>query len=268
MKNLHQKKKKNLHQEEGAGVFTTEGPGKISLLSLMPRVRGGRDMDVQTPDVPPEPDAVRSSARACLKCMSKPTEMEDDEELESAVLNISPSKLQLQLPSAALSVPPPDTKQLPPVDAPASPAQKTPVPLPKELVFLVPEQSTKRPVSTAEEWYSVLTDCSTVISSPVCRTPAVEECGKDENLSFSETTSYSVPHTAETSHAKVSLRERWLLSPLFFYQQGPIRYFYGSTKVFKAYSAEGLKNPRMPFQDFMDRSVVNIYSLVVNTYLI
>ncbi|KAK3542039.1 hypothetical protein QTP86_011342 [Hemibagrus guttatus] len=79
--------------------------------------------------------------------------MEDDDELESAMLNISPSKLQLQLHFAALSVPPPDTKQLPPVDAPASPTQKTPVPLPKELVFLLPEQSafaqTKRPISTA-----------------------------------------------------------------------------------------------------------------------
>ncbi|XP_029026750.1 uncharacterized protein LOC114867838 [Betta splendens] len=36
----------------------------------------------------------------------------------------------------------------------------------------------------------------------------------------------------------------------FFYQQGPIRYFYCSTKVFKAYAAEGLTNPKMPFADF------------------
>ncbi|KAK2863731.1 hypothetical protein Q7C36_002885 [Tachysurus vachellii] len=38
----------------------------------------------------------------------------------------------------------------------------------------------------------------------------------------------------------------------FFYQQGLVRYFYCSTKVFKAYSGEGLTNPRMPFQDFME----------------
>ncbi|KAK2905454.1 hypothetical protein Q8A67_007253 [Cirrhinus molitorella] len=38
----------------------------------------------------------------------------------------------------------------------------------------------------------------------------------------------------------------------FFYQQGPVRYFYCSTKVFTTYSAEGLTNQRMPFQDFME----------------
>lgn len=35
-----------------------------------------------------------------------------------------------------------------------------------------------------------------------------------------------------------------------FYQQGPIRYYYCSTKVFKAYSAEGLTNPLMAFEEF------------------
>ncbi|XP_026215335.1 uncharacterized protein LOC113161747 [Anabas testudineus] len=32
--------------------------------------------------------------------------------------------------------------------------------------------------------------------------------------------------------------------------QGPVRYFYCSTKVFKAYGGEGLTNPKMPFEDF------------------
>ncbi|XP_056286499.1 uncharacterized protein LOC130204037 isoform X2 [Pseudoliparis swirei] len=36
----------------------------------------------------------------------------------------------------------------------------------------------------------------------------------------------------------------------FLYQQGPVRYFYCSTKVFKTYGAEGLTNPKMPFNDF------------------
>ncbi|KAG7334446.1 hypothetical protein KOW79_002853 [Hemibagrus wyckioides] len=72
----------------------------------------------------------------------------------------------------SLSVPPPDIKQLPPVDAPALPAQKTPVPLPKELMFLVPEQSastqTKRPVST--------TDSSTsALGSSVCSPPPPQQ---------------------------------------------------------------------------------------------
>ncbi|XP_073327378.1 uncharacterized protein [Pagrus major] len=35
-----------------------------------------------------------------------------------------------------------------------------------------------------------------------------------------------------------------------FYQQGPVRYHYCSKKVFKAYSAEGLTNPSMPFAEF------------------
>ncbi|XP_028295554.1 uncharacterized protein LOC114457750 [Gouania willdenowi] len=35
-----------------------------------------------------------------------------------------------------------------------------------------------------------------------------------------------------------------------FYQKGPIRYFYCSTKVFKAYCAEGLANPIMTFEEF------------------
>ncbi|GAA6084800.1 uncharacterized protein LOC113072108 [Tachysurus ichikawai] len=40
---------------------------------------------------------------------------------------------------------------------------------------------------------------------------------------------------------------------LFSPQQGPVRYFYCSTKVFKAYSGEGLtKDPRMAFQNFME----------------
>ncbi|RVE58524.1 hypothetical protein OJAV_G00210220 [Oryzias javanicus] len=36
----------------------------------------------------------------------------------------------------------------------------------------------------------------------------------------------------------------------FFYQQGPVRYFYCSTKVFQTYNAEGLTNPKMVFEDF------------------
>ncbi|GAA6098530.1 uncharacterized protein LOC116715905 [Tachysurus ichikawai] len=42
----------------------------------------------------------------------------------------------------------------------------------------------------------------------------------------------------------------------FFYQQGPVRYFYCSTKVFKAYSGEGLTKPRMAFQDFMETEFI------------
>ncbi len=38
----------------------------------------------------------------------------------------------------------------------------------------------------------------------------------------------------------------------FFYQQGSVRYFYCSTNVFKTYGGDGLTNPRMPFQDFME----------------
>ncbi|XP_058271132.1 uncharacterized protein LOC131368917 isoform X2 [Hemibagrus wyckioides] len=84
------------------------------------------------------------------------------------------------------------------------------VPLLKELMFLVPEQSaatqTKRPVSTA--------DRRTVESSPVC-SQIIEDCGKDENLSSSETTSYSVPHRAEASHGAVHLSVS--LMKLFFF---------------------------------------------------
>lgn len=36
-----------------------------------------------------------------------------------------------------------------------------------------------------------------------------------------------------------------------FYQQGPVRYFYCSTKVFNTYRTEGLTDPRMPFKDFV-----------------
>ncbi|KAM4560266.1 uncharacterized protein PAE49_012507 [Odontesthes bonariensis] len=36
----------------------------------------------------------------------------------------------------------------------------------------------------------------------------------------------------------------------YFFQQGPVRYFYCSTKVHKIYAAEGLSNPKMSFEDF------------------
>ncbi|KAM3620742.1 uncharacterized protein V6R79_001354 [Siganus canaliculatus] len=36
----------------------------------------------------------------------------------------------------------------------------------------------------------------------------------------------------------------------FFYQQGPVRYFYCSSKVYDTYAAEGLANPKMDFADF------------------
>nr|XP_054591410.1 uncharacterized protein LOC107373520 [Nothobranchius furzeri] len=36
----------------------------------------------------------------------------------------------------------------------------------------------------------------------------------------------------------------------FFYQQGPVRYFYCSQKVHQSYAAEGLSNPKMSFEDF------------------
>ncbi|MCI4378267.1 hypothetical protein PGIGA_G00213970 [Pangasianodon gigas] len=47
-------------------------------------------------------------------------------------------------------------------------------------------------------------DSSIIDSSPACRTLTLEECGKDENLSSSETTSHSVPRTAEASHEPFS----------------------------------------------------------------
>ncbi|KAG7467906.1 hypothetical protein MATL_G00137180 [Megalops atlanticus] len=99
--------------------------------------------------------------------------MEEDEELERAMLSISPSKLEAHsfavpaveapaipeadVPTAALSKPCPDTTaelQASPVDAPASPGvkSKTPVPLPPELAFLVKKTagptSIERPEST------------------------------------------------------------------------------------------------------------------------
>lgn len=37
----------------------------------------------------------------------------------------------------------------------------------------------------------------------------------------------------------------------FFYQQGSVRYFYCSQKVHQSYAAEGLTNPKMPFEDFV-----------------
>nr|XP_055035494.1 uncharacterized protein LOC129423265 [Misgurnus anguillicaudatus] len=36
----------------------------------------------------------------------------------------------------------------------------------------------------------------------------------------------------------------------FFYQQGPVRYFYCSKKVHQCYASEGLSNPKMPFEEF------------------
>lgn len=36
----------------------------------------------------------------------------------------------------------------------------------------------------------------------------------------------------------------------FFHQQGPVRYFYCSKKVHQSYAAEGLSNPKMPFEEF------------------
>ncbi|TWW76460.1 hypothetical protein D4764_13G0011220 [Takifugu flavidus] len=36
----------------------------------------------------------------------------------------------------------------------------------------------------------------------------------------------------------------------FFCQQGPVRYFYCSRKVHQTYAAEGLSDPRMPFEQF------------------
>ena len=36
----------------------------------------------------------------------------------------------------------------------------------------------------------------------------------------------------------------------FFYQSGEVKYFYCSTRVHQTYAAEGLTNPRMPFDDF------------------
>ncbi|XP_072242686.1 uncharacterized protein [Leuresthes tenuis] len=36
----------------------------------------------------------------------------------------------------------------------------------------------------------------------------------------------------------------------YFFQQGPVRYFYCSKKVHNIYAAEGLSNPKMSFEDF------------------
>ncbi|TWW54682.1 hypothetical protein D4764_0101090 [Takifugu flavidus] len=40
----------------------------------------------------------------------------------------------------------------------------------------------------------------------------------------------------------------------FFYQQGPVRYFYCSRKVHQTYAAEGLSDPRMPFEQLPRQS--------------
>ncbi|GAA6085634.1 uncharacterized protein LOC119497938 [Tachysurus ichikawai] len=41
----------------------------------------------------------------------------------------------------------------------------------------------------------------------------------------------------------------------FFLSTRPCQIFYCSTKVFKSYSGEGLTNPRMPFQDFLETEI-------------
>ncbi|KAK5875991.1 hypothetical protein CesoFtcFv8_027008 [Champsocephalus esox] len=69
--------------------------------------------------------------------------MDRDEALEQAMLSISPSKHVQSLPSATLSA----ELKASLVEAPALPA-KTRVPLPKELVFLMPEPSAPTPTQT------------------------------------------------------------------------------------------------------------------------
>ncbi|KAK9969819.1 hypothetical protein ABG768_027966 [Culter alburnus] len=41
----------------------------------------------------------------------------------------------------------------------------------------------------------------------------------------------------------------------FFHQQGPVCFFYCSKKVYQSYAAEGLSNPKMPFEEFFQKEL-------------
>nr|XP_055035492.1 uncharacterized protein LOC129423263 [Misgurnus anguillicaudatus] len=115
-------------------------------------------------------DTASTSAEHASRVPAKPLMMDEDEDLEKAMLSISPAKLQVQsfavpvvaatpvgspgaktVPSAALSTPLPDATaelQSSPVDAPVK--RKTPVPLPSELAFFA-EKTSGPPVGERPE---------------------------------------------------------------------------------------------------------------------
>ncbi|XP_058236577.1 uncharacterized protein LOC131346866 [Hemibagrus wyckioides] len=113
---------KNLQQEEAAGVFTAEGPSKSSLLTFVQSLLSYTFKNPAAPTASSEGDQLvgfgaRSKStwweiwdsravgyasfimktQTANSCIST-TELEDADELESATLNISPSKLQSQSP--------------------------------------------------------------------------------------------------------------------------------------------------------------------------
>ncbi|KAK2832511.1 hypothetical protein Q7C36_015973 [Tachysurus vachellii] len=116
------------------GVFTAEGPSKSSLLSFANYAHSFNKIQSLLSYVSKNPSAPAASSEGdqLVGFGAHTKKMDDDDELESAMLNISPSKLQLLMPSSALSRTPTDIKQLPQVKALT--AQKTSVALPKELI--------------------------------------------------------------------------------------------------------------------------------------
>lgn len=47
------------------------------------------------------------------------------------------------------------------------------------------------------------------------------------------------------------MRQMDLPSTIFFYHRGPVPYFYCSKKIHQSYAAEGIGNPKMPFEEFV-----------------
>ncbi|KAB5576914.1 hypothetical protein PHYPO_G00204000 [Pangasianodon hypophthalmus] len=113
-------------------------------------------------NIPPPPPKLRekspppssSSSSSSAAELRQSTETGKGFYTLSSALEHSYSEFHNQVPSAALSIPPADTKKEPVDDLPAL---KSPVPLLKQLMFLVPEQSrstrTERTVSTTDVFY-------------------------------------------------------------------------------------------------------------------
>uniref|UniRef100_A0A1A8R349 Uncharacterized protein n=4 Tax=Nothobranchius TaxID=28779 RepID=A0A1A8R349_9TELE len=88
--------------------------------------------------------------------------------------------------------------------------------------------------------------------------PLTQHSGKNRRGHFEQTAAVAAAPTRAKEKTKTCLScgqpksqcETDGSSIHFFYQQGPVRYFYCSQKVHQSYAAEGLSNPNMSFEDF------------------
>ncbi|KAJ4918821.1 hypothetical protein JOQ06_022162 [Pogonophryne albipinna] len=153
--------------------------------------------------------------------------------------------------------PPVQTPATPPVQTPATPPVQTPATPPVQTPATPPVQTPATPPVQTPATPPVQTPATPPVQTPA--TPLTLEHVENivRNIMANQQQQQQQQKKKQTKRCLSCGQPKARFendgsSIHHFYMHGTVRYFYCSTKVFKAYGAEGLTGPKMPFRDFAE----------------